>query len=117
MGYVVVSALFPSGSLDGQGLKDRVKFVSVFVAKGSMLFVEWIWGFEAYLAANPRAAKTWAMMLKVLYDADLAEEEDFLEHYGDGDCDNPGFAASRKAAKPFLEWLAQESDSSDSSDS
>merc|ERR1712039_1029674 len=75
-----------------------------FITNGRLSFAEWIWGFEAYLAANPSATKAWAMSLKALYDADLVEEEQILEYYK-GQHDSPGFDASKKAAAPFVKWL------------
>jgi len=110
--YVVISALFPRGTLSAKGVKHRSKFIQEFITNGRLPFAEWIWGFEAYLAANPNATKAWAMILKTLYDADLAEEEQILEYYK-GQHDSPGFDASKKAAAPFVKWLETSEDDSD----
>ena len=59
------------------------------------------------------------MVLKVLYDEDLVSEEDMLEFYkrDDDDVDeeeNPGFKSAKDFAAPFLSWLEEDSDDSDS---
>merc|ERR1719343_453649 len=110
--YVVVSALFPDGTLSAKGVKHRAKFIKAFITNGGLPFAAWIWGFEAYLAANPRATKAWAMTLKTLYDAELAEEEAILEYFK-GQHDGPGFDASKKAAAPFIQWLEASEEGSD----
>merc|ERR1711920_11580 len=110
--YVVISALFPNGALGAKGINHRSKAIKEFITNGRLSFAEWIWGFEAYLAANPSATKAWAMSLKALYDADLAEEEQILEYYK-GQHDSPGFDASKKAAAPFITWLETSEDGSD----
>merc|ERR1712241_814512 len=111
--FVVVSALFPNASLDSNGVQKCSKFIKEFIKNGNQRFAEWVWGFEAYLAANPTATKKWAMALKELYDADLAEEEHILEHYKK-DHDNPGFDLSKKAVQPFIKWLETTDDADDS---
>merc|ERR1712113_1372349 len=110
--YVVISAFFPSGTLSANGIKLRSKFIQEFITNGRLPFAEWIWGFEAYLSANPSATKAWAMSLKALYDADVAEEEQILEYY-EGQHNSPGFDASKKAAAPFITWLETSEDGSD----
>jgi len=110
--YVVLSALFPNGTLSATGVKHRSRFIKEFITNGRLPFAEWIWGLEAYLAANPRATKVWAMTLKTLYDEDLVEEEQILEYYR-GQHDSPGFDASKKAAAPFIKWLETPEDGSD----
>merc|ERR1712127_394586 len=115
--YVVVSGLFPDGVMDAKQVETQTKIIKGFIVNGKMSFADWIWGFEAYLAANPIAIKSWAMAMKALYDADLAEEEHILEYYKK-DHSNPGFEASRKAVAPFLKWLENTSDDdSDEDDS
>merc|ERR1712176_1648790 len=114
--YVVVAAFFPDGTLSAKGVANRCKFIEEFITNGRLPFAEWIWGFEAYLAANPGALKAWPMSLKALYDADLAEEDQILEYYK-GQHDSPGFDASKKAVAPFIKWLETSEDSSDEDDS
>merc|ERR1712129_199729 len=85
-------------------------YLNEFIQNAKMPFADWIWGFEVYLTSNPAATKPWPMVLKALYDADLAEEEDILAYYKE-DNDNPGFEISKKAAEPFLAWLETANDS------
>jgi translation initiation factor 5 len=114
--YVVVSALFPEGSLQAKGVASRMKYIKKFISNGNLSFSDWMWGFEAYLAANPVATKAWAMTLKALYDEEgLAEEEQVLKYYKE-ERSNPGFLASQKAAAPFIKWLETVDDSDDSDD-
>merc|ERR1711950_96629 len=114
--YIVVSALFPEGSLKADSIATKTKYFKEFIQNANMPFVDWIWGFEAYLAMNPTATKAWPMAMKALYDEDLAEEEQILEYYKT-DHDNPGFEASKKAVAPFLEWLKTAEESEDEADS
>jgi len=103
--YVVVSALFPNGTLNAKGATSRSEFLKAFITNGALSFADWIWGFEAYMAANPTAKKTWGMTLKSLYDADLVDEEEILCYYKDTSRCNPGFDISLAAAAPFINWL------------
>merc|ERR1712113_1287706 len=100
------------GTLSAKGIKHRSKAIKEFITNGRSFFAEWIWGFEAYLVANPSATKAWAMSLKALYDADLVEEEQILEYFK-GQHDSPGFDASKKAAAPFVKWLETSEEGSD----
>jgi len=112
--YVVVSALFPDGVLNADGVRHHSKCLREFTCKAKMSFADWIWGFEAYLAMNPTATKAWPLAVKALYDEELAEEEDILEYYKKTH-DNPGFEASKKAIGPFLQWLETTGESDDDS--
>merc|ERR1712039_194774 len=94
--FIVVSALFPDGSLNAKGVTQQKAFIKRFITNASMSFKDWIWGFEAYLDANEGALKGWPMTLKALYDEDLAEEEPILAYYK-GDQDSPGFEAAKKS--------------------
>merc|ERR1712217_582165 len=111
--FIVVSALFPNASLDSRGVQRHSELMTAFIKNGKLRFEEWIWGFEAYLASNPTATKKWAMVLKELYDADLAEEESILRYYSK-DHDTPGFDISKTALQPFIKWLEMSSGSDDS---
>jgi len=67
---------------------------------------------------NKAAAKSYAMVLKAIYDADWAEEKDILNYYkkDEGEKD-PGFDAAKHGAGPFLKWLeTAESDNDDDDD-
>merc|ERR1712150_44576 len=114
--YLVVSALFPDASLKADGISPKEKYLKKFIQNAKMPFVDWIWGFEAYLAANPAAIRAWPMALKALYDEDIAEEEHILEYYKQ-DHDNPGFEISKKVVAPFLQWLQTPNDSDSDEDS
>ena len=99
--FVVVSALFPNGSLNADGVKTKSKFINEFVTSARMPLAAWTWGFESYLVQNPTALKSWAMMLKALYDEDLADEEEISE-YNSKDRSNPVLKASKTALVPLL---------------
>jgi len=113
--YVLVSALFPGGSLDAKGATQKKAYIKRFISNGNMSFKDWIWGFEAYLDTHAGALKAWPMTIKALYDEDLAEEEHILAYYK-GDQDSPGFEAAKKACAPFVKWLETTDDSDDDDD-
>lgn len=54
---------------------------------------------------NPHAAKEVALVLKVLYDADILEEENIMQWYDEGIAGNNSDSAIWKNAKPFIDWL------------
>lgn len=56
--------------------------------------------------ASAEAVKEVALALKVLYDADLAEEETIVEWYEKGTADDKSRSSQMwKNVKPFVEWL------------
>merc|ERR1712039_1171084 len=69
--FVVVSALFPEGSMDKDGVASRMKYLKHFKENGNMSFADMIWGVEAYLDSNPRAEKA-----KKKKDGDEDEDDD-----------------------------------------
>jgi len=113
--FIVVSALFPNGSLNDKGVVARKKFIKAFIDNGKLSFATWIFGFQAYLATYPSASKTFPMTLKALYDEDLAEEESILEYYNKSQS-SPDFENTRKVVQPFLKWLETANDSDDDSE-
>merc|ERR1711862_745948 len=113
--YLVISALFPDGSMDGKKIESREAIIGAFISNGKMSFADWIWGVEAYLSKNKGAIKAYPMALKAFYDSDLADEKDILKYYSADEKDSPGFEEAKKAGAPFLKWL-EEADSEDDDD-
>jgi translation initiation factor 5 len=113
--FVVLSILFKDGSMDAKGITAQKAFVKYYITNGNLDFDEWIWGFDAFLDTYSGAVKGYPMVLKALYDEDLADEKDLLRYYRSSK-DNPGFDAAAKAAAPFLKWL-ETADDDDSDDS
>ncbi|GMH21821.1 hypothetical protein Nepgr_023664 [Nepenthes gracilis] len=58
-----------------------------------------------FTKASPDGAKEVALVLKVLYDADLLEEEFILEWYRRGCTSDTKSSPIWKNVKPFVEWL------------
>ncbi|XP_073149856.1 eukaryotic translation initiation factor 5-like [Henckelia pumila] len=54
---------------------------------------------------NPHAVKEVALVLKVLYDADILEEENIMQWYDEGIAGSNIDSAVWKNAKPFIDWL------------
>lgn len=54
---------------------------------------------------NPHATKEVALVLKVLYDADILEEENIMQWYDEGIAGKNSDSALWKNAKPFIDWL------------
>ncbi|XP_073280112.1 eukaryotic translation initiation factor 5-like [Primulina huaijiensis] len=54
---------------------------------------------------NPYAAKEVALVLKVLYDADISDEENIMQWYDEGIAGSNSDSALWKNAKPFIDWL------------
>lgn len=54
---------------------------------------------------NPHATKEVALVLKVLYDAEILEEENIMQWYDEGIAGNNSDSALWKNAKPFIDWL------------
>merc|ERR1719343_1093233 len=96
--------LFKDGTMDAKGVDAKKAHIKHFITNGNCEFPEWIWGFDAFLDANPQSVKGYPMVLKALYDGDIAQEADLLRHYR-SEKDTPGFEAAAKAAAPFLKWL------------
>lgn len=110
--YVAIQALFGT-TIPAKEIPGKAKYLTKVIQNGNMSPQDILWGFEVYLVNNPATEKQYPRTLKGLYDADIVTEEQLLEHYK-GDFSTPGFATAKKAAKPFLDWLEQESEASDS---
>lgn len=113
--YVVLEVLFPKGSLNPKGVEQNVGLLKRLVSSGSMVFRDWIWAFDAYVGRNEAAGKRFAMVVKALYDADLAEEEEILAHYK-AEKQTPGFGITCKAVAPLVKWLETTDDDDDDDD-
>merc|ERR1719375_603699 len=99
--YVGLQSLF-GASMDGKKLTAKKAIIKELMSKGNMPATDVLWAFDVYLEANQEfKARTFAMVLKALYDEDLLEESDILSHYNGG----AGTDKAKKAAEPFLEWL------------
>merc|ERR1719226_358666 len=79
--YVVLSVLFKDGLMKADGVTANKAIIKHFITNGNVDFPDWIWGFDAFLDANPQSVKGYPMVLKALYDEDLAEESSILKHY------------------------------------
>lgn len=86
------------------------------VSTPQMAAAEIFYGFEAYYEEFPASRRVYPMVLKELYDADVVSEQGLLGHYTQ-DLPSPGFSEAKAAAKPFLAWLQEGSESGSGSDS
>mmetsp|Transcript_97433 Transcript_97433/g.257225 ORF Transcript_97433/g.257225 Transcript_97433/m.257225 type:complete len:286 (-) Transcript_97433:275-1132(-) len=114
--FVVLSILFKDGDMKAKGVTDNKAIIKHFVTNGNVEFPDWIWGFDAFLDANPQSLKGYPMVLKALYDEDIADESGILKHYK-AEKSTPGFEAAAKVAAPFLKWLETADDSDEESGS
>jgi len=115
--YIVLEALF-GANMDAKSAADSKKFIALFIQNGKMSGMDVLWSFDTYLAAHPSASKGFAMILKVIYDEDWADEETILRYYNEDEGeDQPGFEQAQEAAAPFLKWLSEaEADDSEEDD-
>merc|ERR1711939_883397 len=94
-------------------LKPKMPYIKKMVSTPPMAIKDILYAFEVYYVENPKNRKQYPMCLKELYEADLVQEADLQKHYSSS-LDTEGFADAKAAAKPFLEWLAQEDSESES---
>lgn len=115
--YIVLEVLFDA-NMDAKSAADSKKFIALFIQNGKMSGMDVLWSFDTYLAAHPSASKGFAMILKVIYDEDWADEETILRYYNEDEGeDQPGFEQAQEAAAPFLKWLSEaEADDSEEND-
>merc|ERR1712118_130783 len=111
--YVAIQALFGK-TISDKEIPKKKKYLTKVIQNASMSPTDVLRGFEAFIVINPAAEKAYPKTLKGLYDEDIVSEEHLLEHYKKGKCDNPGFDTAKKAAKPFLDWLEEASEDSES---
>lgn len=72
---------------------------------------------QTNLSKRTEGPKIMPYFVKDLYDLDVFEDEDtFNSWYNDERSKAPGIAATRDAAKPFIEWLAQADEESEEED-
>jgi len=78
-----------------------------------------MWGFELYISEHLDCLKGFPMVLKALYDMDLVVEDNFLPYYNDSKANkgHSGHDDVHKVIAPFAQWLSENSDSEDDSDS
>merc|ERR1711959_629180 len=106
--YLVLEVLFRNGSLTAKGVEENLGLLKRFITSGHMGFQDLIWAFDLYVGRNAAtgAAKRFPMVVKALYDADLADEEEILAHYKAEKQQVPEFeVTARKAVAPLLNWL------------
>jgi len=85
--------------MDAQAVSDKAKFISKCIESAKMEAHEVLWAFGAYFVMNRSALKGYPWVLKAVYMADWADNED------DG-AEDPGFTEAKQSATPFLNWLA-----------
>ncbi|CAL9128956.1 unnamed protein product [Musa textilis] len=93
----------------GKGFSKEVgkkkKYLAAAVMKGNDSQMLLLHAVEAFCAkCSPDAVKEVALVLKVLYDADLLEEETIIKWYEKG-CVGGKSSQVFKNVKPFVEWL------------
>merc|ERR1712118_131783 len=110
--FVAIKALFGT-TISLKEIPKKAKHLSKVISNASMPPKDVLWGFEVHIVDNAAAEKAYPKTLKGLYDEEIVAEEDLLAHYKE-DLDTPGFAAAKKAAKPFLDWLQEASEDSES---
>jgi len=110
--YVVLEGCFGDDMLP-KTLKAKMPYVKKMVSTPPMVTKDILHAFEVYYVENPKNRKQYPMCLKELYESDVLPEAALQKHYGSS-LDTEGFADAKAAAKPFLEWLAQEDSESES---
>jgi len=110
--YVVLGGCFGDDLLP-KTLKAKMPYVKKMVSSPPMVTKDILHAFEVYYVENPQNRKQYPMCLKELYDSDVLPEAELQQHYSSS-LGTEGFAEAKAAAKPFLEWLAQEDSESES---
>jgi hypothetical protein len=110
--YAVLEGCFGDDMLP-KTLKAKMPYVKKMVNTPPMPKADIFYAFEVYYVENPKNRKQYPMCLKELYESDVVQEADLQKQYT-SDRDTEGFEEAKTAAKPFLEWLAQEDSESDS---
>merc|ERR1712124_187316 len=110
--YVVLEGCFGDDMVP-KTLKAKMPYVKKMVSTPPMPKAYILYAFEVYYVENPKNRKQYPMCLKELYESDVLPEAQLQKHYGSS-LDTEGFADAKAAAKPFLDWLAQEDSESES---
>jgi len=110
--YVAIQALFGE-TINEKEIPNKKKYLTKIIENAKMSPADILWGFEVFIVQNPKAEKAFPKTLKGLYDEELVSEEQLLTHYK-GTRDSPGFEKAKKVAKPFLDWLEEASEDSES---
>lgn len=108
-------------SMDAKALSGVSELIDKVISSPKLPARDVLWALDAYLQANPGVSKGFAMMLKVAYDEDWAEEKEILSYYQEDEgVGEPGFDEAKKLAAPFLTWLekvdSEEDDDDDDDD-
>ncbi|CAK9041183.1 unnamed protein product [Durusdinium trenchii] len=107
-------------AMNSEFLSGQKKLVDKVISSSpKMCAAEVLWALDAYLDVHKGISKSFAMLLKVVYDEEWAEDKEILSYYNDDKGKGePGFQEAKKLAAPFLKWLEEsEDDDSDSDDS
>lgn len=117
MRLLIVFEVLWGPSISTHSLKEKIDFLHHGIKGVSMSAGVVLWSLCAYLERNPHAAKVFPYVLQLTYDEDWCEEDDILTYFNEnvGE-DEPGFAAAKSAARPFLLWLATSDCESDVSE-
>merc|ERR1712057_51286 len=110
--YAVLEGCFGDDMLP-KTLKAKMPYIKKMVSTPPMAKADIFYAFEVYYVENPKNRKQYPMCLKELYESDVVQEGDLQKHYASS-LETEGFEDAKTAAKPFLEWLAQEDSESDS---
>jgi len=94
------------GTMNATSVMENKNYISKMISQVNMPQAHIIWAINAYVHMNPDCLRSFAPVLKVLYDEDWAEERAILEYYNDdSQVNEPGFEEAKRAAAPFLKWL------------
>lgn len=112
--YVGLEALF-GDAMNAKQIVAKKAYINKLLSTPALEPPDALWAFNVYVEAHPEATKSFALVLKALYDEDILEEKPLLAYYETCGAEVPGFEAAKKAAGPFLQWLqTAESEDSDS---
>jgi len=115
--YIALESLMPNGSMDAKAAVDNKESLNKVLAATKIPASDVLFGFDAYLAHNEKAVRSFPMVMKVIYDEEWASEEELFAYYRDEEgSGEPGFDAAKKAGAPFLKWLETAAASDDDDD-
>merc|ERR1712139_489487 len=102
--YVGLEALF-GDAMNAKQIIVKKAYINTLISNPALEPPDVLWAFSVYVEAHPEATKSFAMMLKALYDEDILEETPLIAYYGSCEDEGPGFEVAKKAGAPFLHWL------------
>mmetsp|Transcript_21888 Transcript_21888/g.39694 ORF Transcript_21888/g.39694 Transcript_21888/m.39694 type:complete len:512 (-) Transcript_21888:368-1903(-) len=113
--YVAIDSIFGE-DLCKEVLSDKSDVIERVIRDVDAKAHDVLGALSMYLLANPAVSLEFGLLLKFLYDKDLAEEDDIVKYYSEVDNESePGFREARNAASLFLRWL-EEAESEDDSE-